>query len=421
LNEHMLSIQDKKFDLKFFQNIYVVAIGKAAPGMMRGLLELLGARVSGGIVLYLPESKVSFPRIHSLPAPHPFPDRRSIRAAQKVLNLAQRLGKKDLLFMLISGGGSSQLNLPPEGISLNQKRDLIRRLIFRGADIEELAVMRTHLSLIKGGRLAQAADPATIISLVLSDVRTDNLEAIASGPTYGTTSKPKDAQEILEKYSIWEKTPQVIKRVLSACERKNQAPHPSDPLFSHAYHFILGNNALALKNAAEEGRRLGFRAFFITSKDQGEARKTARDYAGFYSSILQSSKEHFFPICVVSGGELTVTLKGEGKGGRNQEFILALMHEMRGVSRERPWLALSLGSDGIDGPTDAAGAWISSQRIQTMQQSRDDPQKYLDRNDSYTYFKKSGGLIFTGSTGTNVMDIRIFLTLHRNIPQCSHI
>jgi len=406
-----LKVQSRTFDLALFNNIFLVSIGKAAPFMAESLSRILGKRLKEGIALFLPQTKKKLKNIISLPASHPLPDERSAAAAERILELVMKVKKRDLLFFLISGGGSAQICLPAEGVSLGEKRKITEMLLKAGASISELNTVRKHLSRIKGGRLAQAAFPATVVNLIISDVIDNDLENIASGPTCRDSSTYADALRILKKYSLWDNAPASIKKVIKNGMRGKvrETVKKGALALRDVHHFIIGDNLLALNAAKKEARKLGFKTSILTASDQGEARDVARNYVSLLPNLIQSRKTPQ-PLCLLSGGELTVTVRGRGKGGRNQEFVLAALQEMKrhlpGFSK---WLMLSLGSDGIDGPTDAAGAWAGPSILKKAGDLGLDLQKYLDDNDSYNFFKKAEGLVITGPTRTNVMDIRIFL------------
>jgi len=411
IKNEKLRVQDRVFDLSSYKNIFLVSIGKAAPFMAESLSRILSKRLKKGIALCLPQTKKKLERITCLPASHPLPDEKSLAAAERILELATQAGERDLLFFLISGGGSAQICLPLEGVSLGEKRQVTEMLLKAGANINELNTVRKHLSRIKGGRLAQAAFPATVINLIVSDVINNDLESIASGPTCWDSSTYTEAFRVLKKYGLWPRTPGPIRRVISrGMEGKiGETVKRGAPVFRRVHHFIIGDNLLALKAAEREARRLGFETSILTSADQGEARDVAQNYVSLIHN-LSRSKKSLKPLCLLSGGELTVAVKGRGKGGRNQEFVLAALQEMKrrplGVSS---WLILSLGSDGVDGPTDAAGAWAEPSILKKAEELGLHPEEYLDDNDSYNFFRMAGGLIFTGPTRTNVMDFRIFL------------
>ena len=411
-----LFVQEKRYELSAYENIYLIAFGKAAPAMAASLMDILGKRVQAGLVVALPGQQISLPGIKVLEAPHPLPDERSLDAGREILALARAAGQKDLVVILLSGGGSAQVCLPLAGISFEDKRYITQELMFRGADIAELNIVRKHLSAIKGGCLAEGAYPAEVVNLVISDVIGDDLEAIASGPAHWDSSTFGDALGVLQKYDLWDNAPQSIRDIISG-GRNGKLPDmlkKNDRVFKKVSSFIIGNNAMALGAARLKAERLGFKTIILTSADRGEVRMAAKIYVSLFVNLALSGKKLEQPLCFLSGGELTVHVKGPGKGGRNQEFVLAVLSEIgrhteSGPLSGRDWLVASLGTDGIDGNTEAAGAWATPV---TTQKSRDlglNIQDYLDGNDSYHFFQKAGGLIVTGPTGTNIMDLRIFL------------
>jgi glycerate-2-kinase len=423
-------IQKRRFDLSAYENIYLVAFGKAGPAMAKSFMELIGDRVNGGIVVCPPGEKIDLPRLISLEAPHPLPDERSERAAREILDVARRAGEKDLIWILLSGGASAQVCLPSPGVSLKIKRELTRELILRGADIAELNIVRKHQSAVKGGRLAAAAYPARVLSLVISDVIGDDLEAIASGPFHWDSSTFQDALGVLQKYDLWEAAPREVKNIVKdgLSGRIPETLKSGDEVFKRISTFVIGRNAMALEAARLKAERLGFKAFVLTSADRGQVKDAARRYVSILLSHARSEKRND-PLCLLAGGELTLRVKGTGLGGRNQEFALAALLEVEkqvtALRRYDPdlwagfqkkgrlggldWLIMSLGTDGIDGPTDAAGAWAGPAALGMARALDLNPRRYLEDNDSYHFFQKTGGLIMTGPTGTNVMDIRLMM------------
>jgi len=406
-------IQERRFDLSSYKNIFLLSIGKAAPYMAKSLLGILGSRISEGIVLCPPHENLSLHKnIRCLPASHPLPDGRSVAASQKILALSEKAGEKDLFIVLISGGGSSQICLPAQGVSLEDKRLITEELLKAGASITELNTVRKHLSRIKGGRLAEVFFPATIINLVISDVIRNDLGNIASGPTYWDSSTYTDARKVLEKYNLWDRAPFSVKEVIKKGidGQASETLKKENRVFKNVSSFIIGDNLVALKAARKKAQNIGFKSFILTSSDQGEAREVAKNYVSLLMNLAYSKKIGSEFICLLAGGELTVTVKGKGRGGRNMEFALAALLEggnlLKGI---KDWLIMSLGSDGIDGPTDAAGAWVGPSTLEKAKKFDLNPKDYLDTNDSYNFFKKAGGLIVTGPTHTNVMDLRFFL------------
>lgn len=416
-----LIIQGISFNLASYRRVFLVAIGKAAPYMAREVSACLKDNLTEGIVLCPSGTKLRLKNLICLPAAHPLPDERSVLAARKILRLARQADERDLFLVLISGGGSAQVCLPLPGVTLEQKRLLTDRLLKAGADIHELNSVRKHLSAVKGGRLARAAFPATVVNLVVSDVIGNDLETIASGPTHSDSSTFAGAKRVLEKYGLWKCAPRGTREViLGGIEgRIEETIKPRDPVFKRVHSFILGDNRAALKAARAEASGLGFRSKIAGKPDSGEARTAALKYLALLNRVSRRARSSSAPLCFLAGGELTVKVQGPGKGGRNQEFILACLCELekrrhdylnyRFSRSHEDWLFVSLGTDGIDGPTDAAGAWIGPSTLARMSELRLEPQEFLNANDSYRFFKRVGGLIKTGPTKTNVMDIRIFL------------
>jgi glycerate 2-kinase len=431
-----LKVLGESFDLAAYDNIWLIAFGKAAAGMAEALADVLDDRLTAGVVVTPPTGTVGDItrdyRLHYLEAAHPLPDERSAEAARRTLDMASKAGANDLILVCASGGASSLLCLPAEGVTLDEKKEVTQALLKSGATICELNVVRKHLSAIKGGRLALAATPASVVNLLVSDVNGDDPATIASGPTYWDGSTYADARDILTRYRLWEVSPDAVRMLIEAGLRGDapETPKSGDPAFARVQTFVIGNNLTALRGARREAERLGFEPFILTSSDEGEARQAARDYVAFIAGLACSTSAAPKPVCLLAGGELTVSVKGRGKGGRNMEFVLAALVEIRkeglggtfcgtcalpeegaGQAGNRPfdWLILSLGTDGIDGPTDAAGAWADAATLERVRELELDPAEALDANDSYPFFEKTGNLLITGPTGTNVCDVRIFL------------
>jgi len=415
-----LSIRGRSFDLSSYERVFLIAIGKAAPFMAESLARILGSRLTEGIAICSPGQKVSADKITCLPAAHPLPDERSIRAARRIISLAQKAGPKDLVFVLISGGASAQVCLPRRPVTLAAKRWVTDSFLRAGADIVELNTVRKHLSAFKGGRLAEAAYLAAIVNLVLSDVVGNDLESIASGPTYWDSTTYAKARSILKKYRLWAKAPASVRAVIQAglSRRIPETLKKGDRVFRNVSTFVVGDNGTTLRAAAGRAKKLGFRPVILCAGDSGEARDAAREYATVAAGMARSGKTRRGPICLLAGGELTVTVKGKGRGGRNTEFALAALLEFmkrppfsstKAVRQAWNFLVASLGTDGRDGPTDAAGAWANAATAFRAAKRGLSAEEYLKRNDSYNFFKKAGGLIVTGPTRTNVMDLRLIL------------
>ncbi|HDT13054.1 MAG TPA: glycerate kinase [Candidatus Aminicenantes bacterium] len=408
----VIRVQDREYDLSAYERVFIISFGKAGAAMGEALAEILDERLTSGLVVVPWPVGQEASRLEYLEAAHPVPDARSVEAARRVIEVAERAGEKDLLFVCISGGGSSLLTLPAESVALDKKRRLTEDLLRAGATINELNVVRKHLSGIKGGQLARAAYPATVVTLAISDVVGDDLGTIASGPTHWDASTFADARSILECYGLWDGASALVRARIEDGQagRVPETLKEGDPVFGRVATLVVGDNMTALRAAKHEAEKRGFEAIFLSSSDSGEARRTAAGYAAFVTELACSASSLPRPLCLLAGGELTVTVKGRGRGGRNTEFVLAAIVDLdkAGISG-LDWLILSLGTDGIDGPTDAAGAWADPKTIRTARALGLNPADYLEDNDSYGFFKQTGNLIVTGPTGTNVMDLRLFL------------
>jgi glycerate 2-kinase len=378
-------------------------VGKAAVEMAAAVEAITGKWLAGGIAITKHgHAQSRLRQISILEAGHPIPDHAGIQAAHQVRDLLRELNARDLLIVAISGGASALLSAPAEPITLAAKQKTTELLLRAGADIFQLNAVRKHLSFLKGGRLAALAYPATVVSLLLSDVIGDSLDVIGSGPTAPDPTTFADAIHVLEKCKVVARTPKTVLNLLRSGVRGEiaETPKPGDPLFEDVYNIVAGSNALALKAAARQARALGYRPHILSNAISGEAREVAPTHI----EILRNAAKR--PACLLAGGETTVTVKGKGKGGRNQEFALAAAIAMDGLPHV---LALCAGTDGTDGPTDAAGAIATGKSIARARRLGLDPAKYLANNDSYAFFSALGDLVKTGPTGTNVMDIEVLL------------
>jgi hydroxypyruvate reductase/glycerate 2-kinase len=339
-------------------------------------------------------------------AGHPIPDENGLRATEEIIRLLTDADEKTLVVCLISGGASALLVSPYEGITLADKQKITELLLKSGADIDELNTVRKHISRVKGGRLAEIAWPARIVSLILSDVIGDRIDVIASGPTAPDKTTSNDAIRVLEKYGLMEKTPESVLQVL----RKGseglipETPKEGNTIFEKVENIIIGSNEIALAAARKRAEEIGLRAEILSAGLTGEARDTGRWLARRAKDAkAECSRDS---ICLISGGETTVTVTGNGKGGRNMEVALTFAMEIDGIEGIT---FLSAGTDGTDGPTDAAGAIVDGYTIRKAKAAGLDPDEFLNNNDSYSFFKKIGELCVTGPTGTNVMDIQVVM------------
>lgn len=405
------------WDLRRFDRILVLGYGKAGSRMARGAEDALGYRISGGVVAVKAGFAEPCERVRILEASHPVPDETSVRAARAVMEAARGADEGTLVLVLVSGGGSSILCVPYDkdgrSLALADKAAVTRELLACGADIREINAVRRHLSAVKGGRLAEILAPATVVSLILSDVVGDELASIASGPTVPDPTTWSDALGIVRRFGIEERIPRAARDLLSdgAAGRLPDTPKPGDRIFRSVTNIVLGSNRRAARAAAARARELGYRTLYLGSRITGEAREIARAYLGMALDCAADGAPRNRPACLIAGGETTVTLRGSGKGGRNQEMALAFL---AGLGDSESRIArricfLSAGTDGNDGPTDAAGAFADSGLLEAAQGAGLKPREYLAANDSYTFFDRIGGLLRTGPTNTNVCDLQVVL------------
>lgn len=392
-------------DFSRFRRIFVVGAGKAGVTMARAAEQSLGSRIAAGWVNVKAEENAEAPApagsIHLHPAGHPVPDERGLAGARRIAEICAAAEAGDLVICLLSGGASALLPAPAPPVSLADKQETTRLLLASGADIHEINAVRKHLSSIKGGQLARLAAPARVLSLILSDVIGDDPGVIGSGPTAPDRFTCAGALAVLEKYDLLRRAPRTVTgRLQSALA---ETPKPGDPLFDRVENLIVGGNQKSLEAAARAAAALGYRTLILSSTVQGETKDAARVHASIARQLRRHHQPVAPPACIVSGGETTVTLRGNGKGGRNQEFALAAAIDLAGLEDV---LILSAGTDGTDGPTDAAGAMADGA---TLARSRRSAAESLARHDSYPFFEELGDLIVTGATGTNVMDLHLIL------------
>ena len=403
-----LEIQGRSYNLASFQRVYIVGAGKAAAKMAQAIEELLGERVTSGVVNVKYGHGVPLKTVRIYEAGHPIPDREGLKGTAQIVKLLSQTTESDLVICLISGGGSALLPCPVGGLTLKELKQVTRLLLRCGASIHEMNAVRKHLSRIKGGRMAQLAHPSSVVSLILSDVVGDDLGTIASGPMVPDSSRFGDCLKILDKYRLRSKMPRGVSLFLENGERGEleETPKSDDPIFTNTYNVIVGNNQMALEAARNKAKELGYHTMILSGDLQGETQRVARDHGAIAKQILNTGKPISRPACVISGGETTVTVKGKGLGGRNQEFALAAAIDIEGLG---PVAILSGGTDGTDGPTDAAGAIVDGATIERAQGSRLNAHEFLRKNDSYHFFQALDDLLITGPTYTNVMDLRLVL------------
>ncbi len=388
-------------------SVFVVGGGKAAAAMAAEMEEILGERIVDGVVSVKYGHTVPTTRIRVREAGHPLPDAAGTTAAEEVLALARRASEQDLVFVLISGGGSALLTAPASGLTLDDKLVVTRLLLEAGAPIGELNTVRKHLSRIKGGHLARALAPARSIALILSDVLGNSLDVIASGPTVPDPTTFADALEILRRRDILVVVPEAVRAYLEAgrAGRVPETPKPGDSVFALTRAVIIGDITQALGTAEQVARERGFNTVVLSAAVEGEAREVGAAL-GRRAKEAHQGRYGPLPVCLLQGGETTVTVRGPGKGGRNQEVVLGAAREIAGLPNA---LILSAGTDGTDGPTDAAGAVADGTTIERARARGLDAHDALARNDAYPFFAALGDLLITGPTLTNVNDLMLAL------------
>lgn len=409
LEHPMFRIRDLQLDLSQFTNIYVLGAGKASAHMAQALEQLMGSHISEGLVITKYGHRVPTQKIRILEAGHPVPDENTLSATEELLKIAEKSTGNDLIIFLLSGGGSALLEHLPPSISLGDLQLLNQLLLASGANIEEINAVRKHISLVKGGQLARLIAPAKLVSLIISDVVGNPLSSIASGPTTADETTFQDAWQVIEKYQLVEQLPESIKNHLKRglAGQIPETPKTNEPMFKNVQNIILGSNLLALQESQKVAIKAGLHTVILTDRLQGEVSEISKLMAAIFESAMELQNLVQNPGCLLLGGEPTVKLKGDGLGGRNQELVLHMLKHLKKI--KQPFYFASIGTDGTDGPTDAAGAWVDEQTWKLVTGKKLDTQSYLDHNDSYHFFEKIGQLIKTGPTGTNVMDIIIFI------------
>ena len=399
---------ERLYDLAQHSNLYVIGAGKATAKMALAVEALVGERIAGGIVIVKRGHTVPLRKVEVVEAGHPIPDQAGVNATETIIGLLRRTQKTDLILCLVSGGASALLSCPVVGLSLQDKQQTTQALLNCGARIHEVNAIRKHISRVKGGRLAKLAHPSTVLSLILSDVIDDSMDNIGSGPTAPDSSTFADCLAIIDRYGVREIIPVAVSSFLKkgAVGEIEDTPKPGDPIFQKVQNLLIGNNQSALVAAKEKAEALGYNTLVLSSSIEGEARKVAMDHVVLARDVLSSSSPIRPPACIISGGETTVAIQGNGLGGRNQEFALAAAIEIDGLEEV---VVLSGGTDGTDGPTDAAGGIVDGTTAQRGRDKGLDAQDYLKRNDSYPFLKTVGDLLMTGPTLTNVMDLRLIL------------
>jgi len=409
LQDDVLSFMGGFVELSKVNRIYVIGGGKAGGLMAKAVETLLGDRIDSGLVNVLEgtEKTISLKHITLHGAHHPVPSTAGVEGVKKMLELTSSLNEDDMVITLISGGGSALMPYPAKEISLDDLQSITGSLLKAGATINELNAVRKHLSAFKGGQLARHCSPARVISLILSDVIGDPLDIIASGPTAPDTSSFVDAKMVLIKYGLWSDAPENIRvRIGRGVEGAiYDTPKEDDPVFNKVHNILIADNLIAAKAAKKKSADLGYNPMILSTFIEGEARLVGEILTGIAKEIIKRDQPLKKPAAVIIGGETTVSVKGNGVGGRNMEVALGASLRLDGLS----CLVAALATDGIDGPTESAGAFVDGYTLKRSMEKELNPEKYLRENDSYTFFKELDDYILTGPTGTNVNDLSLIL------------
>ncbi|UCF71036.1 MAG: glycerate kinase [candidate division WOR-3 bacterium] len=413
LDGESLAIRDvlghqEVYDLLKYNRIFVVGFGKAVCPMAESISEILKERIDSGVIITTYGTAADLERMEVIEASHPLPDANGLQGAMRVMSLLTASDDNDLIIALISGGGSALFTMPSPGITLNDIQALTTQLLKCGASIHEVNAVRKHISQVKGGLLARIAYPSSVISLMISDVTEDRVDAIASGPTAPDPSTYVDAHNILKKYHLLHDTaPAIRSHIESGCRGViPDTPKKGDAVFSKVKNMIMANNMTALRAIARKARNIGYLPFILSSRMDGDTRRSAKLFASMLKELIGPPRCLPRHTCIISGGEMTARISGRGKGGRNQDFCLALVPLIDGLDRVA---ILSAGTDGVDGHTDAAGAFINQGTNALAKKKGFDLSTTLHNYDSHSLFKQTKSLVVTGRTRTNVMDIQIVL------------
>jgi hydroxypyruvate reductase len=403
-----LRVDKTQYDLSNYDAVYIVGAGKASPRMAVPLVELLGDDLTGGVINTKYEHSEEIGIVKVVECGHPVPDEAGVGGTNDILEVLDAADERSLVICLLSGGGSAIMPAPVEGCSLVDKQETTRLLLECGANIVELNAIRKHLSRVKGGGLARTAFPATVVALMLSDVIGDSMDVIASGPTVPDTSTYKTCMDIFEKYEIFDQLPPAVRQRMQAglAGQVEDTPKPGDAALGRVQNLVVGSNGLAVAAAEAKAKELGYSTLKLSTRLEGEAREIAHVHSAIAKEILSSGEPVKAPACVIAGGETTVTVRGKGKGGRNQEMVLAAALQLGGWG---PIVFFSGGTDGTDGPTDAAGAVADGETIERAEALGLSPIAFLKDNNSYHFFKPLDDLVMTGPTGTNVADVAMVL------------
>jgi glycerate 2-kinase len=406
LDGNTLTVAGHRFDLSGCRYVFIAGGGKASSTMAAEIERLLDGRITRGIVIDRYGAEVQTKTVKVVHAGHPLPDENGVRGMREMYDMLKAAGKGDLVIFLISGGGSALMPCPAPGVTLNDINRLTDMLLKSGAAIAEINCVRKHLSQSKGGRILGWTDGAEVLSLIVSDVVSDDPGSIASGPTAPDDTTYADARSILDKYRLTDRAPSRVISHIKAGINGNvpETLKPGNPAFGRVTNIVIASGIVALEAAAKKAESLGYRPIILGSRIKGESRDVGLVHAGIAAECLASGHPLEPPAAILSGGETTVTVHGQGKGGRNQEFVL-------GYLRSYPpgTTVISVDTDGIDGATDACGTIADETTLKRAAEKSLSIDRMLDSNDAFNFFNKLGDLIYTGPTGTNVSDLRCVL------------
>ncbi len=399
-----LLIGERSFDLGANRRIIVVGGGKASAAMAATMEEILGDYLTVGIVNTKYNHALPTTRIKVNEAGHPIPDENGMAGLQEMTALCKSATEDDLIIFLLSGGGSALLPCPALGITLAEQQRVTELCLRCGATINEINTVRKHISAVKGGGLARLAYPATVVSLILSDVIGDPLDVIASGPTVPDQTTFADAYQILDQYQLWREIPPAVRcHIEQGCRGEiPETPKPNDPIFTRTYNQVVGSNEIAVRAAIEQATERGYNVLLLSTRIEGEAREAGKFFAAIASEVVNSNNPIARKAMIISGGETTVTMCGNGKGGRNQELALSAAISLAGL---KDVIIVSLATDGTDGPTDATGGMVDGETVQRAHALGLNPLNFLAQNDSYPLLQQTGDLLISGPTNTNVNDL----------------
>lgn len=410
VGDHLI-VGGSPYTLPAYKRVFLVGAGKASIPMGIAAATLLGDHLTAGMLItkegcWVEDDQTNIPGLEIFSAGHPIPNERGRQATQKIVNLLSTARADDLVLCLISGGGSALLTDPVEGISLEDIQVLTASLLRCGANVGEINTLRKHVDRVKGGGLARVAAPATVISMILSDVVGDPLDMIASGPCLPDLTTFEDALAVLQRYHLFEEAPPKIIKYLQKGVSGSipETPKPGDHLFDRTQNIIIGSGYQAAQAGLERARGLGWNSSLLTTFLQGEARQAGRTLAAIARQVDATGEPSRRPACLIAAGETTVTVKGGGTGGRNQELALAAVPDMAGIQEA---VLVALATDGGDGPTAAAGAVVTGETLLRARSLGMEPVEYLDRNDAYHFFEPLDDLLITGPTQTNVNDLAL--------------